>query len=612
MSTFLPTASTARAAAATSAKAIGTSFSGGTLALTGDGLANSLSVGRDAAGKLLLNGGAMPSWGSSATIANTTLVQISGGAGNDTLALDEAAGPLPRARLSGDDGNDQLTGGSGADELLGGNGDDVLLGGAGDDTLRGGAGNDVLTGGDGADTLFGDAGDDRIVWNPGDDSDIAEGGDGSDTVEVNGGGGNEQFTVTLAGARVLVDRIDPAPFKVDGGGIEKVLIQAGGGDDKVDATPVTAGAVQLTLDGGAGNDLLTGGAGADLLIGGDGNDVLDGNQGADTGRMGAGDDRFIWNPGDGSDLVEGEAGTDVLQFNGAAAAERMALVANGERSTFTRDLGNIRMDNGSVETVEVNALGGADVLSVGDMAGTDVRSVRLDLAGSLGGSTGDGVADSITVSGGAGADLVLLSQVGNQLQLSGLTAAVAVLNFDAGSDTLALQLGAGDDLAFGALLPAAGPALVLDGGEGHDVLLAGQGGTQLLGGAGDDVLIGGAGDDRLDGGAGSNLLVGGAGRDTFVAGAGMVLGFAAGTDRIDLSAFGQIRDLPAALAIAHQVGNLLVLDLGATGLMALAGVDKGTLQATVFVFAAEAAQAGPAALVGQAALGVEPASDTLG
>ena len=71
-----------------------------------------------------------------------------------------------------------------------------------------------LTGGTGDDQMFGEAGDDRIICNPGDGTDLMEGGDGVDTAEMNGGNGNETFTVTANGTRVRLDRIDPAPFSL--------------------------------------------------------------------------------------------------------------------------------------------------------------------------------------------------------------------------------------------------------------------------------------------------------------------------------------------------------------------------------------------------------------
>ena len=100
--------------------------------------------------------------------------------------------------------------------------------------------------------------------------------------------------------------------------------------------------------------------GAETLLGGDGNDSIDGNQGNDLALMGAGDDTFVWDPGDGSDVVEGQDGADTMRFNGANAAEKFDLSANGSRLRFFRDIGNITMDTAGVERVDFNALGGAD------------------------------------------------------------------------------------------------------------------------------------------------------------------------------------------------------------------------------------------------------------
>src|SRR5262249_36875902 len=160
-----------------------------TLTVFGDALNNTITVSRDAAGKLLVNGGDVAIRGGVPTVANTAQIQLFGQGGNDTLTLNEASGALPAALLFGGAGNDTLTGGSGADMLFGQAGNDVLLGKGGNDLLFGGAGNDVLTGGTGDDQVFGESGNDRMIWNPGDDTDLNEGGDGLDTVEVNGGKG---------------------------------------------------------------------------------------------------------------------------------------------------------------------------------------------------------------------------------------------------------------------------------------------------------------------------------------------------------------------------------------------------------------------------------------
>ena len=149
-----------------------------------------------------------------------------------------------------------------------------------------------------------------------------------------------------------------------------------------------------------------GGAGAESLIGGDGNDAIDGNGGADTGLMGAGDDTFVWDPGDGSDLVEGQDGTDTMRFNGAGGAEQVDLSANGKRLRFFRTQGAITMDTAGVERVDFNALGGADLATVNDLSGTDVNDVRLDLASTLGGGSGDGQTDRIVVNATDGDDAI--------------------------------------------------------------------------------------------------------------------------------------------------------------------------------------------------------------
>src|SRR5215213_7953465 len=98
------------------------------LSVFDDSLDNNITVSRNAAGAILVNGGAVPVVGGTATVANTTLIQVFGQAGNDTITLNEANGALPRANLFGGAGNDVLTGGSGADMLFGQAGNDTLLG----------------------------------------------------------------------------------------------------------------------------------------------------------------------------------------------------------------------------------------------------------------------------------------------------------------------------------------------------------------------------------------------------------------------------------------------------------------------------------------------------
>jgi Ca2+-binding RTX toxin-like protein len=472
----------------------------GVLTEFGDNLDNTLTTSRDAAGIILVNGGAVAVQGGTPTVANTSLIQVFGLGGNDTITFDETNGALPRANLFGGAGNDTLTGGSGDDQLFGQSDNDTLLGKGGFDFLFGGAGNDTLTGGDADDQVFGEGGDDLMIWNPGDDTDLFEGGSGTDTAEVNGGNGAEVFSATTNVARVRFDRLDPAPFSIDIGTTENLVLNMNGGDDSFSATGNLAALIKLTVDGGDGNDTILGSNGADLLLGGDGNDFIDGQQGDDVALLGAGNDVFQWDPGDGSDTVEGQDGVDTLLFNGSGGAEIFEVSANGERALFTRNLGNIVMDLNDVERIDVNALGGADNIVVGDLSGTDVTEVNIDLGG------GDGAADTVTVNATNGGDVVLVTGDNGGVSVLGLAATVNILNFDANDRLIINGLG-DDDVIEASGLAASGIQLTADGGAGDDVLIGGDGADTLLGGAADDVLIGGPGLDVLDGGPGDNIVI---------------------------------------------------------------------------------------------------------
>ena len=176
------------------------------LTVFGDAVDNTIAASRDAAGNILINGGAVSIAGDRPTVGNTSVIQVFGQGGNDTISLDESNGALPAANLFGGAGNDTLTGGSGNDLLFGQAGNDILQGKAGDDLLFGGDGNDTLTGGAGNDQMFGQAGNDRMIWNPGDGTDLMEGGVGGvdaalNSLVVNGGAGNDTIDAVRAPCR---------------------------------------------------------------------------------------------------------------------------------------------------------------------------------------------------------------------------------------------------------------------------------------------------------------------------------------------------------------------------------------------------------------------------
>ena len=536
--------------------AIKASFSptAGLLSVFGDSLDDTIVMSRDAAGQILVNGGNVSITGGTPTVANTALIQVFGQGGNDTITLDESNGALPAAQLFGGAGNDVLTGGSGADLLFGGAGNDTLLGKGGNDLLFGGAGNDVLTGGDGDDQVFGEGGNDRMIWNPGDDSDLFEGGDGVDTAEINGGNGSETFTITANGTRVRFDRLDPAPFFLDIGTTENLVLNANGGDDTITAGNGLAGLIKLTIDGGSGNDTITGGDGNDTLIGGDGNDLIIGGRGNDTAQLGAGDDTFVWNPGDGSDVVEGQDGIDTLVFNGANINEKIDISANGSRVRLTRDIGTVTMDLNGIEHIQLNALGGADNITVNDLSGTGVTQVAIDLASPPGSGAGDLAADSVTVNATKGDDVIEVLGQDGSLTVAGLPELVTISASEA-TDALVVAGGAGNDTLSAMTLPALNTMLTLDGGAGNDVLLGSRGDDRLLGGDGKDFVDGnqgndiallGAGDDvfQWDPGDGSDTVEGEAGTDTLVFNGANI------NERMDISANGE------RARLTRDIGNI--------------------------------------------------------
>jgi Ca2+-binding RTX toxin-like protein len=265
----------------------------------------------------------------------------------------------------------------------------------------------------------------------------------------------------------------------------------------INASTLASGQVQqLVVNGGLGGDVIFGSQGTDVVTGGDGND---------TALLGGGDDTFIWNPGDDNDIVEGQGGFDTLLFNGANVAESIDIFANGGRLVFFRNIASVVMDLNDVESIDYNALGGADNIVVRDLSGTDVTEVNLNLAGTVGGASGDGQADTITVLGTLADDVIVVTGSNGSLSVVGLAARINITNFELGLDRLIIQALGGDDVVDASGVTGIG--IQAEGGDGNDVLIGGTGNDTLLGGAGDDVLLGGLGLDVLDGGPGDNIVI---------------------------------------------------------------------------------------------------------
>ena len=400
--------------------------------------------------------------------------------------------------------------------------------------------------------------------------------------------GAATYTVTET---QITSSLASAPINFNANQVSTVTLTAGGEADTITAAGVSGGQFDFTADGGDGDDLIIGTNGDDVLRGGAGNDTLIGGRGADIGLMGDGDDLFVWNPGDGSDTVEGGAGTDTLVFNGSNGSEAFTVGANGGRVRFTRSLGNIVMDLDDVEGIDLNALGGADTVTTGDLTGTDLAALNVDLAGVLGGATGDAELDAVTVNGTGLADMIVVSEAAGLVTITGAQpTTVTVKNFDPADTLTVLGLG-GDDVISAEGVAAGVFAYTADGGDGNDTLIGTDGNDTLSGGAGDDFVEGergadiallGPGNDvfEWDPGDGSDTVEGGAGIDE------LRFNGSNGSEAIDVSANGPrvrfFRDLGNITMDLNEIERVTFNALGGADTVVVNDLS-GTAVTDVFV-----------------------------
>lgn len=234
----------------------------------------------------------------------------------------------------------------------------------------------------------------------------------------------------------------------DRASFDRIVVNARRGDDLVlidDANGQFSDTEQTTIQGGRDDDTLAGARGSETLLGGAGDDAIDGNQGDDDAAMGEGNDTFTWDPGDGSDTVEGDGGFDTMDFRGSNATEQFEVTANRPRVRFFRNVAEVTMDIDGLERIWLQALGGADVVGVGDLRGTDLSRLYVDLAGALGGAGGDGQPDAVGIAATPGDDQVSIRPEAGRAVVRGLVPRVAIANSEAADDALGLNLLGGED-----------------------------------------------------------------------------------------------------------------------------------------------------------------------
>jgi Ca2+-binding RTX toxin-like protein len=312
--------------------------------------------------------------------------------------------------------------------------------------LEGGPGSDGLTGGAGDDIYLGGPGNDVLNWNAGDGNDVFEGNDNVDTALIGGSNDADQFFVAPNGTRVRVTH-NLAAGSLDIGSTENVNVYGEGGNDVIFCSGNLAALIGgIRGTGGSGNDLIRASNGADVLIGDDGNDEFVGGQGNDNISTGAGDDFIEWNPGDGNDVVDGQEGVDHFLMNGDNSAENFGINANGARVSVTRDVGSVTQDLDGIETIEIRAFGGIDLLAAASVL-PDVSTLMLDGGDAADTLTGSGSNDVLR--GGAGVDFIdggggddtIIPGPGNETSQGGAGADVLIWNTGDGIDAFNGQAG---------------------------------------------------------------------------------------------------------------------------------------------------------------------------
>jgi Ca2+-binding RTX toxin-like protein len=226
-------------------------------------------------------------------------------------------------------------------------------------------------------------------------------------------------------------------------GFASITVSLGNGDDQFTEQQGPLSSKTLTVDGGNGNDVIQTGDGNDTIVAGNGDDRVDAGRGNDTVSLGNGNDIFVWNPGEGSDSVDGgEGNQDVMQFNGSNAGETMSLSANGAQAVFLRNVGAIRMDLKDIEIFNLQALGGADDVTVDNLEGTSIRQANIDLSDGHGNV--DQLVDVVTVNGTDRGDRIAVSAADGQVDVTGLRAETRITGSDT-TDRLQVNTLAGND-----------------------------------------------------------------------------------------------------------------------------------------------------------------------
>jgi Ca2+-binding RTX toxin-like protein len=341
----------------------GTSDRDDGLNITSDNLGN-LYVSGDTQGSLgAANAGSWDAYVAKLDAATGTLLDFSGGDGNDTGSggegnnnggggNDTLYGTASDDILNGgegnnliyaDEGKNTVTAGSGNDEIYTGTSDDIInadggnnliFAGEGNNTITTGAGNDSIHGGAGNDSIYAGAGDDVIYAGKGDN--IIYGGEGNNLIYAVDEGKNT-VTASSGNDEIYTGTSDDI-INADGG---NNLIFAGEGNNTI-----TTGAGNDSIHGGAGNDSIYAGAGDDVIYAGEGDNIIYGGTGNNTVYSGSGRDLFALTPSEGaSTIVNFEVGKDLLGLTEGLTFDQLSISQGTNGNEFFTQIGIANSDD---------------------------------------------------------------------------------------------------------------------------------------------------------------------------------------------------------------------------------------------------------------------------
>ena len=472
----------------------------------------------------------------------------------------------------------------------------------------------VIDASGGNDTVYGSAGNDTLLSSSGDD--VVDGAGGSDTYRVTGNalsgfhhhdlykdsGTSGTDTIVVAGTTTGAVDIGIKGWNATGietvdatGTTGMVRLLDNGDSNLIDLRTTTLTGSNLVIDANYGNDTVYGSATADTIVGGSGDDVLDGGAGGDTYRV-TGNEAGGW---------ASFHSYDTYQDTGTSDTDKIVALGTGNVDIGFK--GNFGSSGGIEEIDATGATGTVRLLGDGSSSTLDFRSVTLTgsnivIDGAYGHDVIYGSAQGNVIVSGWGDDTVDGAGGSDTYRITG-NATTGFQGFDVYADSgtsgtdKVVAVGTGDvDIGFkGNFGPTGGIEVIDANGAAGTVRLLGDSGSQTLdfrsvtltgsrlvidGGNGHDVVYGSGAADTLVSHNGEDTLDGAGGGDTYRVTGNTTAGFhgydtfkdsgTSGTDKIVAVGTGNV-DIGLRGGFGSASGIEVIDGTGATGTVRLLG-----------------------------------------